>query len=144
MLSDSFERQRSSRRSLKERASRMQSESSLSGFAEAQPFFEAKPQRPRKAFLEAKPQRTFQRNVVVQSDLQNIKHSPRLHPQLCRSTTDKTFIGINSFHLLFNYCDSGFLICGDKDMKISRYLPNKYREIFHLNIIFNTSSRAKK
>ena len=45
-LSCSFERRRSSRRSLKERASRMQSGSLFSDFAEAKPLFDTKYQRP--------------------------------------------------------------------------------------------------
>ena len=96
------------------------------------------------AVFRGKASKIARQNIVVQSEIQNIKHSPRLHPQLCRSTTEQTCLVGISFHLLFNFCDSGFLICGGKDMKISRYLPRKYREICHFKIIFNISSRAKK
>lgn len=96
VLSNSFERQRSSRRSLKESA------------AAASRIAPTKRSR-----------------TMSLDDRQNVRWNQFF-----------------SFALIF--CDSGFLICGGKDMKISRYLPNKYREIFHFKIKFNISSRAKK
>lgn len=70
----------------KERASRMQSESSLSGFAEAKPLFEAQPQRTLSSGV------LFFRRCKGRIQFIQLKIFSRLNSQLNAKTARKPFV----------------------------------------------------